>query len=468
MDNCLKVNSQMKLDKDQIWTDVLSSLRVQVSEPTYNTWISKTHLVSLKKTDKTRYLAEIGCNSGMVKTHIETRYLGLTQETIMKTISAPCEIKFVVKQKIVDSVVDSSTPLFEERDMTEEIVAKIESSRIRLNFKFETFAVSSSNQLAHAAAEAVAEQPGRAYNPLVIWGGVGVGKTHLMHAIGHKMINRDINKRILACTGEDFTNDIVEGIRNKTTHAVRAKYRKLHGLFVDDIQFIAGKDTVMEEFFHTFNAVTSNGGQVVVTSDKPPHEIPKLEARLRSRFEAGMITDIAQPDYELRLAIVQIKAQERGLTISDTDLAMIAGNIQEARQIEGFLMKLSTQARMNGVETNQELIAKLINKGAGKDEAEEERLRKVPADKVIEKICEYYQVGKRSLLGKGRTKDVVKPRQILMYILRTHLQLSLEEVGRVTGGRDHSTVMHNVDKVTLLSSSNVDISGDILRIKNML
>ncbi len=318
--------------------------------------------------------------------------------------------------------------------------------------------------MAHAAALAVPENLGSAYNPLFIWGGVGVGKTHLMVSVGNSSLHQNPSLKVLFCTGEDFTNDIVEGIRNKTTQNFRNKYRKLNLLMVDDIQFIAGKDSVQEEFFHTFNAVTSAGGQVILTSDRPPSEISKLEERLRSRFEAGLTVDIAPPDFELRCAIIQIKSSQKGIDLGMDLVQMIAANLESARKIEGFLTQLITATKFKNVEPTPELVESLLGK---RQENMTNKTRKTPDD-AIEIITKYYQVGKRQILGESRARPIARPRQMLMYILRTHLGIGLEEVGRLVGGKDHTTVMHAVEKITQLASSDVNIREDMLKIKQAL
>jgi len=452
-----------KPDKEKVWREVLKSIKVSVSPAIFSTWLSQTHLYSLRKLDTNRYMAEVGCSSVFVKATVEQRYFGLIQDVIMKILETPTDLTFVVKanpNKVKEK--EGAAPLFEERDSNEELTKKLGQIGARLDFTFENFAVSPSNQMAHAAAEAVAEQPGAAYNPLFIWGGVGVGKTHLMHSVARKILERDLNKRIVICTGEDFTNDIVEGIRNKTTQAFRNKYRKVDGLFIDDIQFIAGKDAVQDEFFHTFNAVVGGGGQIILTSDQPAAEIPKLEDRLRSRFEAGLSVDIGPADFELRCAIVQIKAAERRLELPAESVHMIAGNVNAARKIEGVLMRIMSEVKLKKVEITEELIQRIISKGVG----QEERKKRVSTDEVIEAVCKHYEISRRAITGKARARMIARPRQILMYLLRTELSIPLEEVGRTIGGRDHSTVIHAVDKISRLASEDVQIREDILQIKN--
>jgi chromosomal replication initiator protein len=377
-----------------------------------------------------------------------------------------CDLTFIVKgnpNKVKPSN-DAVAPLFSGEKYGENILEVLQRARLRPSFTFENFAVSSSNQMAHAAAEAVSQSLGDAYNPLFIWGGVGVGKTHLMVAVGNHILRENPDKKVFFCTGEDFTNDIVEGIRNKTTQSFRNKYRKLDLLLIDDIQFIAGKDTVQEEFFHTFNAVTSVGGQIILTSDRPPSEISKLEERLRSRFEAGLIVDVAPPDFELRCAITLIKAKEKGIDLTSEQAQMIAANSESARKIEGLLTKLLTEIHVKKIPISNELIESSFAKNL---EMGSKVTRSTP-DEVTEVVSKYYQVGKRLLLGDSRARPIARPRQVLMYLLRTHLGIPLEEVGRVVGGRDHTTVMHAVQKITELATMDVQIREDILKIKQSI
>jgi chromosomal replication initiator protein len=453
-----------EVNKKQSWKDTLESIKISVSPAIFSTWFNQTHLVDLRRSGG-RHLAEIGCASAFVKTTIESRYWGLVQDSMSKVLGSPVDLVFVVKQPPQKNVEgESVSPLFAQSDTSaQELSSALVRARIRPGFTFANFAVSSSNQMAWAAADAVSQSPAEAYNPLFIWGGVGVGKTHLMLAVGHSILTKQPDAKVFFCTGEEFTNDIVEGIRNKTTQAFREKYRKLKGLFIDDIQFIAGKDTVQEEFFHTFNAVSAAGGQIILTSDKPPSEISRLEERLKSRFEAGLIVDIAPADFELRCAIVQIKSKERGIELPMDLVQIIAGNVESARKIEGFLIKLSSEAKLKKTEITPELVKSILGKG----EEEALKIKANPGD-VISAVSKYFSIGKRPLLGESRARPVARPRQILMYVLRTQLGLPLEEVGRLVGGRDHTTVMHAVEKITELASKDVQVREDLLGIKNSL
>ncbi len=457
-------------DTRKIWNETLESIKITVSGAIFSTWFTQTHLSSLTKKGD-RYNAEIGCSSSYVRATIESRYYGLVQDSLAKSLSASCDISFTVKadpnQKPPEKKSKSETdsPLFNNETDENVLNERLKNAHIRPGFTFENFAVSGSNQMAWAAAEAVADNPGQAYNPLFIWGGVGVGKTHLMNAIGYRLSEKTADTKLIFCTGEQFTNDIVEGIKNKSTQKFRNKYRRVDALFIDDIQFIAGKDAVQEEFFHTFNAIVASGGQIVLNSDRPPSEIAKLEERLRSRFEAGLIVDISPPDFELRCAIIMIKAEEKGINLNEDLVRLTAGNIQTARQIEGFLVRLTSEARLKGVNIDEDLIKSMF---VSNGEVEVPKKIKTTPQEIINAVSKHYSIGKRALLGKSRAKPVSFPRQILMYLLRIDLGLPLQEVGRIVGGRDHTTVMHAVDKVTDLAKDDVEIRQDIRGIKNML
>lgn len=451
----------MDLDTKSTWRNTLDIIKVSVSPAIFSTWFSQTHLIKISEANQ-RYIIEIGCPTSYIKNFVETRYFGLIQDSATKVLGKPCDLIFSVKENPEKNkeIYEISSPLFSNEKGDEDFIQALQKAKIRPNFTFENFAVSGSNQMAHAAALAVSENLGNAYNPLFIWGGVGVGKTHLMGAVGNSAIKKNPNLKVLFCTSETFTNDIIEGIRNKTTQSFRDKYRKLDLLLIDDIQFIAGKDTAQEEFFHTFNAVTSAGGQIILTSDRPPSEISKLEERLRSRFEAGLIVDIAPPDFELRCAITQIKAREREIGLSMEQVQMIAANLDSARKIEGALIKLMNLAGGKKMEISNEMIEKIISHGI---EGNGKIIKKDP-QAIIDGICKYYQIGKRSLLSNSRARTLARPRQILMYILRTDLQIPLEEIGRIVG-RDHSTVMHAVEKITQLNITDVHIREDISKIR---
>ncbi len=451
-------------DKDQVWRDALQGVKLSVSPAIFQTWLSQTHLVNFQNKGDERFLAEVGCPSAFIKSTVEKRYFGLIQDALIKAVDKPVDLTFLVKAppKEWQEKISHMPPLFDEKDTQAELRELALKTRLRPGFTFGNFAVSDSNQMAHAAAEAVAQKPGINYNPLFIYGGVGVGKTHLMHAVGYRMLEQNMGVKIIVCTGEEFTNDIIEGIRNKTTQKFRDKYRKANALFIDDIQFIAGKDAVQKEFFHTFNAVTAVGGQIILISDKPPTEIDELEDRLKSRFEAGLIVDVAPPDFELRCAITQIKAKEKDLDLAPEIVHLIAGNMDTARQIEGVLVRLSSEVKLNNAEVSEELVKNIIGTHAKTQIAE----KRLSPDGLLDAVCHHYSISRRAMTGKARARMIARPRQVLMYLLRTELGLPLQEVGRVAGGRDHSTVIHAVDRITQLVSQDVKMREDILQIKN--
>lgn len=428
----------MNSEFNKIWNSVLESLKVTVSEATYKAYVKQTELLNIDKTGE-RWICEVGCASGYVRSILEQRYHGQLLTELNRITEQNCEIKFTIQTKRVEEQESvSSLPLFEEKASNNDNAKK---ARLKPEYTFENYAVGGSNQMGYAAATAVSKKPGVAYNPLFIYGGVGVGKTHLMQAIGHILLDRGEGP-VLFCSGEEFTNDLVEGIRNKSTDRVRAKYRRVKLLLIDDVQFIAGKATVQEEFFHTFNSIQREGGQVVMTSDKPPSEIAKLEERLRSRFGAGMIVDIGQPDFELRTAILLIKSKQRGVELPMEAAQEAANNIEGIRELEGFMTRLVTEAEMSDEAVSIDLVRRLLkitNTGVQR--------KIVTPTEVISMVGSYYGVGVQQLKGDRRTKTLAWPRQILMYILRNELRLPLDEVGRLLGGRDHSTVLHGDGKV---------------------
>lgn len=444
------------MSNESLWKTVQEELKIAISPAVYKTLFYNTSLASVEHN-----IATIGCPSSYIKDLIERRYYSLIKDILDRQTKENNSLLFVVKIIAAPKQTEAG-PLFSS------VVNNIEkqnSHRLLSDFTFENFAVSSSNQLPFAAATAVAKNPGTAYNPLFLWGGVGVGKTHLMQAIAHEILKTQPHFRIICCPGEEFTNEIINAIRSKTTDQFKKKYRAAQLLLLDDVQFIAGKETVQEEFFHTFNALQREGGQVVLTSDKPPSEISKLEERLRSRFEAGLIVDIPPPDFELRTAILLIKSRQKGIDLP-MDLAQtVAANFNETRKMEGFLTRLTTEAETRKIPISLELINSIL----GKTLIEKEGLsRNIHPKEVIEKVAEHYHIKVPQLKASTRVKEIVLPRQILMYLLRIEMKLPLEEVGEILGGRDHTTVMHGVDKITNLLRENEGLRVDISGIKQKL
>lgn len=455
------------MDEKKLWKEVLSLVRLSVSSANFSTWFAQTFITSVRKSEDRRQLVEIGCPSSFAADALEKRYFGLIQDSLNQVTGIKNDLSFCVRQFERTRKDGLETPLFSANNepvIPSQTERALKRCRVIPGFSFDNFAVSGSNQMAHAAADAVSQNLGDAYNPLFIWGGVGVGKTHLMLAIAQRVLFGAPEEKVFYCTGEEFTTEMVEAIRTKTTQLFKRRYRDLALLLVDDIQFIAGKIAIQEEFFHTFVAILRGKGQVVLTSDVPPTEIPKLEERLRSRFEAGLIVDIAPPDFELRTAITMIKAKEKGIDISPQAAQTIAANLDTPRRIKGFLARLINEVGFGSKTIADDVVVNLLSKTNG-----DVRPKKtIHPHEFISAVSNHFSLGRRRLLGEGRAQQIALPRQILMYLLRIELGLPLQEVGRVVGGRDHTTVMHAVNKISTSLSTNEKIRGDILRIKQII
>jgi chromosomal replication initiator protein len=308
-------------------------------------------------------------------------------------------------------------------------------------YTFDNYAVSGSNQVAYAASQAVARNPGHLYNPLFFYGGVGVGKTHLAQAIAREILEGNAEKKVLFSAGDKFTNELIESIREKSQPKFRRKHRHLAILIIDDIQFIAGKVAVQEEFFHTFNEIVSAGGQIILTSDRPPSDIKNLEDRLRSRFSGGLIVDIQSPDFELKTAILLIKAKEKGIEIDIEAAKVIADNVGDAREIEGKLMSLYVKILGQKDRIDLDVVESFFQ---GQVDI---RVKKINSADVMRIVCSFYNVKPSHIKSATRVEDIALPRQIIMYILRKELRLKLEEIADILRKKDHTTVMHGVDKI---------------------
>ncbi|MFH0773533.1 MAG: chromosomal replication initiator protein DnaA [bacterium] len=364
-------------------------------------------------------------------------------------------VEFIVRQRAKKK----EEPLFTYEPPIEDLF-----NRAGLNSKytFENFAVSTSNNVAFAAAQAVSKEPGRSYNPLFFYGGVGVGKTHLAQAAARTVLERNQESRVLFCPGDRFTNELIESIQNKTTQQFRKKYRTLHILIVDDIQFIAGKQTIQEEFFHTFNTIVGAGGQVILTSDRAPHEIKNLEDRLRSRFSGGLIVDLQPPDFELRTAILLIKAKEKNIRIQMDAAKVVAEQITDTRALEGTLLSLYARVLGKKEEIDLEEIDQYFQKTT------EKKMRRVSPQDVIHAVCSYYGIKPITIKGPVRSDAVAFPRQIIMYILRKELHMKYEEVALTLRRKDHTTVMYAYEKISGLCMKDPTLMEQINRIVQSL
>jgi chromosomal replication initiator protein len=335
-------------------------------------------------------------------------------------------------------------------------------NRLNPRYTFDAFIVGNSNRLAHAASLAVAEAPGESYNPLFLYGGVGLGKTHLLHAIGHQGVQTGL--AVLYVSSEQFTNEIINAIRYRTTEEFRAKYRSVDILLVDDIQFIAGKESTEEEFFHTFNSLHEMSKQIVICSDRPPKAIVSLEERLRSRFEWGLIADIQPPDLETRMAILRVKADMLHYRVPDDIIAYIASRVQtNIRELEGCLNRLMAYQQLHRTELTMD-VARAAMSSLGNDNRESS----LTSQQIAQAVAEYYRISLEDMCGKQRDKHIVKPRQVAMYLIRQETQASLLEIGQLFGGRDHSTVLHACEKIDQAVNLNPVIRREIIAIREQL
>lgn len=453
------------MDVEKLWQTVLGEIEITVSKATYQTQFAQTSLLELKND-----VATIGVVHPLMRHFIETRYYSLLKNILDRHTKTNTSLVFVVIPKKETLTPAQAGPLFIEQPRPSfDLSAAAKKAHIKPEFTFETFAVSTTNQMAYAAATAVSKAPGSAYNPLFLYGGVGVGKTHLMQAIANTLLTQNPATHIVYCMGDEFLNEIIEAIQTKSSRQFKQKYRSAQLLLVDDVQFIAGKTTAQEEFFHTFNAIHREGGQIVLTSDRPPSEISRLEERLRSRFEGGLTVDISPPNFELRAAIVNIKAKALGITIGSTASQLVAANVTDTRAMEGFLRRLASEATTRKVSITEELVANLLRiKPNENNERVETNTRKNTLQTIMEAVAEHYSIKTTTLKGPKRDRPIARPRQMFMYLCRVELGLTHEDIGGALGGRDHTTVMHGVETITRELSTNDRLRADLEGIKNRL
>ncbi len=451
------------MDTEKLWKSVKAELELSISKAIYQTHFAQTQLVSLVDN-----VATVGVPNPLLRTLIETRYYSLVKSIIDHHTKASTSIVFVVSPKKELTPRDAG-PLFSQPTPDVDTATLARKLHIRPESTFDAFAVSTSNQMAYAAATAVAKNPGTAYNPLLFYGGTGVGKTHLMHAVANAVLAKKPNMRTVYCMGEEFLNEIVEAIQLKTARQFKQKYRSAQLLLVDDVQFIAGKTTAQEEFFHTFNAVHREGGQIILTSDRPPNEIAKLEDRLRSRFEGGLIVDISAPDFELRAAIVGIKSQTMGINVPPEATQLIAANITDTRALEGFLKRLATEVATRRTSVTPDLVASLLKvKPENANGATPTPKRRVSMAEVVEAVATEFGVKPTALKGPKRDRPIARPRQVVMYLCRIELGLTLDDIGGALGGRDHTTILHGVETITRELSTNLRLLEAVEGIKRKL
>ncbi|MDQ1911189.1 chromosomal replication initiator protein DnaA [Paenibacillus sp. GD4] len=426
------------------WQQVLSIIQKRVSKPSYETWLTSTR--AARFTDTT---VVICTPNNFAREWLENRYTKLIRDAILEYNGKQVELRFIIESED-EKEETSSAPAPQPSKPAKQAAAPAAgeepfSHMMNPKYTFDTFVIGSGNRFAHAASLAVAEAPAKAYNPLFLYGGVGLGKTHLMHAIGHYVLEHNPSAKVLYISSEKFTNEFINAIRDNRGESFRNKYRNIDILLIDDIQFLAGKEQTQEEFFHTFNALHEERKQIIISSDRPPKEIPTLEERLRSRFEWGLITDIQPPDLETRIAILRKKAKAENLDIPNEAMVYIANQIDSnIRELEGALIRVVAYSSLINEDITSHLAAEAL-----KDIIPSSRPKVITIQDIQQKVGEFYGLKIEDFKARKRTKSVAYPRQIAMYLAREMTDFSLPKIGEAFGGRDHTTVIHAHEKISV-------------------
>jgi len=453
--------AERNMQAAQVWQAALGELQLQMTKPTFDTWLKNTSLISYE--DGTFV---IGVHNAYAKDWLENRLLSIIKRALVGIVGRSVEVKFVVwpreraASKRSAGTQELGPLLSGDKELTLTPPQAKSPAMLNPKYTFETFVVGSSNRLAHAASLAVAENPADAYNPLFIYGGVGLGKTHLLQAIGHVCQRKAL--RVLYVSSEEFTNDLINSIRNHTTEHFRDKYRTIDILLVDDIQFIAGKESTQEEFFHTFNTLHAANKQIVISSDRPPKAILTLEERLRSRFEGGLIADIQPPDLETRIAILRFKAEAQPLSVPDEVIDLIAHRVlSNVRELEGALNRVVAYAKLTGKPLTLEVASVALHDLLPRRES-------ISLEQILEAVASFYGLKVEDLKGRRRSKELVRPRQMAMYLMREEVKASLPQIGEALGGRDHTTVLYGHRKICDQIERDEGLRRELLAIKERL
>ena len=456
------------MNAEQAWQAALGELQLQLTKPTFETWVKNTHVISWE--DRT-FL--VGVHNGYAKDWLENRLLTTIKRTLSGILGQTVEVRFVVRPKrgkkaaqeqalLTDVAKPRSHPDNAQRpSFPKEGVRSTYNTGLSPRHTFETFIVGNANRLAHAAARSVAENLAKQYNPLFIYGGVGLGKTHLLQAIGNLALT--FTPYVLYISSETFTNELINAIRTQSTEEFRAKYRNnVDLLLIDDIQFIGGKESTQEEFFHTFNTLQQAGRQIVMSSDRPPRAIVTLEERLRSRFEQGLIADIQPPDFETRIAILRTKAEAHPIAIPSDVIDFIARKFQSnVRELEGALNRVVAHALLINEPPSAEMAATVLQDILTRADS-------VTTDQVLEAVCNRYNLDMTTLKGRQRSHEIALARQVAMYLLREELDCSFPKIGKTLGGRDHTTVLYGCQKIKAGVEENDELRRNVLAIKEQL
>ncbi|MFA7245091.1 MAG: chromosomal replication initiator protein DnaA [Candidatus Magasanikbacteria bacterium] len=452
----------------EIWQAVLAEFELSLSKAQFTTWFKNTGIANYEEG-----LVNICVPNSFTKSWLEKKHHSQIIKILERVTGKPIKkVDYIVEN--IKNIKESECKMSEKLPQISTITNPLYNNQrkntlvqqfgLNPKYTFDTFVVGKGNELAHAAAQAVARRPGDSYNPLFIYGGVGLGKTHLIQAIGHTMLEANPQTKILYVSSEKFTNEFVSSVKEGRAKEFKDRYRNVDLLLIDDIQFIGGKEQTQEEFFHTFNELHQQGKQVVLTSDRPPKAIPALEDRLRSRFEWGMIADISPPDLETRLAILQRKAQEKDFKIEGKLIQFIATNVKNnIRELEGALNKIIAYHELKNIEATEETIKQVLSSFE-----EQSMKRSLTPREIINVVAGYFDISIDDVLGKSREKKLAFPRQIIMYLLREELKLSYPNIGDELGGRDHTTAMHAHSKILQSIDNDLKLKQDLEMIKQRL
>ncbi|WP_163140302.1 MULTISPECIES: chromosomal replication initiator protein DnaA [Bacillaceae] len=440
-----------------LWNNALANIEKKISKPSFDTWLKSTKAHSLQGDTLV-----VKAPNEFARDWLEERYSQLISGILYDITGEELGVKFIIPQNQSEEEVD--LPLPPKKKKLEEEQAELPLTMLNPKYTFDTFVIGSGNRFAHAASLAVAEAPAKAYNPLFIYGGVGLGKTHLMHAIGHYVLDHNPSAKVVYLSSEKFTNEFINSIRDNKAGDFRDKYRNVDVLLIDDIQFLAGKEQTQEEFFHTFNTLHEESKQIIISSDRPPKEIPTLEDRLRSRFEWGLITDITPPDLETRIAILRKKAKAEGLDIPNEVMLYIANQIDSnIRELEGALIRVVAYSSLINKDINADLAAEAL-----KDIIPSSKPKVITIHEIQRVVGEHFNVKLEDFKAKKRTKSVAFPRQIAMYLSRELTDFSLPKIGEEFGGRDHTTVIHAHEKISKMLQSDSQFEKQLKEINELL
>jgi len=449
------------MDKEKIWKTVLGELEVILSKAHFTTWFKDTSILSC--TDK---IVVIAVPNSFAQEWLKNKY----NKEIFTCLKKHMPDLEKVDYKIVTNA--KMAKLFDETKKVNpapiekvEIKEKPSNGNLNQDYVFNNFIVGNSNRLAHAMSISIAKNPGgKKYNPLFIYGGVGLGKTHLMHAVGNEIIKNFPTKKVIYAPCEVFANEFVDAIQNRKIEAFKKRYRNADLLLIDDIQFLSGKEGTQEEFFHTFNSLYQTNKQIILTSDRLPQAIPELADRLSSRFAGGMVTDIKQPDFETRCAILQEKCKIKNLELSDKTIQYIAKNIySNIRELEGALNKITTHCELYGEKPSEDNVTKILENFISTN-----KNKNLSPDKIFKVIADFFSIKLEDLIGKRRNKELVHPRQVSMYLMRNEMNYSFPQIGKALGGKDHTTIMYGVDKIQKDLQKNDQLQREIILIKEKL